>query len=67
MARTVKVWEVLYDTEGEGPAGDGTVIARFRAERDAKAFAARQTCYGNPARATSTDAPRHVAERWGMA
>jgi hypothetical protein len=64
---TVRVYEVLYDTESEGPAGDGTVIARFRKEREAETFARGETCYGRPAKASPVDAPRRLAQRWGMA
>ncbi len=63
----MKVWEVLHDTYLEGPTGDGTVIARFRGEHDARDFASRQTCYGRPAAADSRDVSRRLARRWGLA
>ncbi len=63
---TVKVWEVLADTDGEGPAGDGTVVSRFRSERDANAFAARSTCWGRAATASMVEVPRRIAARWGV-
>jgi hypothetical protein len=66
-AKPVRVWEVLHDTDGEGPTGDGTVIARFRRESDATKFAAGLTCYGRPAKADSCDVPRRLAQRWGVA
>jgi hypothetical protein len=66
-SKTVRVWEVVADTDGEGPAGDGTVVFRFGSEHEAEAFAARSTCYGRPAIAHATDAPKHVAARWGFA
>lgn len=68
MARGIKVFEVLYDTEGWGPTGDGTVIARFRDRAAAADFARGETCYGRPA---AVDAARTVsvklARRWGVA
>ncbi len=64
---TVRVYEVLYDTMFDGPTGDGTVIARFRGQREADHFASRNTCYGRPAKASPVDAPRKLAQRWGMA
>lgn len=66
-AGTVTVWEVLYLCDGPGRFGDGVATARFRSERDAKAFAAGQRYYNGPATATMTRAPRKVAQRWGMA
>lgn len=65
--RTVKVWEVLADIDGDGPACDGTAVFRFRTEREARDFAARSTTYGRPAKADVTDAPLRIARRWGMA
>jgi hypothetical protein len=64
----VVVFEVLHDTDGEGPAGDGTVIARFRKQADADRFAKQSTCYG---RAISTpvagsSVPKRLAARWGV-
>lgn len=64
---TVRVYEVLYDTESEGPTGDGTVIARFRKEGEAERFAAENTCYGRPAKPSPVDASRKLARRWGLA
>ena len=65
--RAVRVWEVVADTDRPGPAGDGTVVFRFKSESEAKAFAARSTCYGHPAEAIATDAPARIAARWGFA
>ena len=48
-------------------SGDGVATARFRSERDAKAFAAGKRYYSAPAEATRTEAPRKVAQRWGLA
>ena len=58
------VFTVLHDIDGDGPAGDGTAIARFRNERDAKLFASRNTCYGKPATCDRDEVPRHIASRW---
>ena len=63
----VRVWEVLADIDGEGPAADGTAVRRFRTQRDADAFAATATCYGRPATVSADDVPRRIAQRWGMA
>lgn len=66
--RTVKVYEVLHDGSGEGAAGDGTHVARFRALADAERFASTATLYGRPApRPHLYEAPRRLAVRWGMA
>lgn len=62
----VKIWEVLHDTDGEGPTGDGTVIARFRRGDEAQRFAARNTCYGRPSTADATEVTRRLAQRWGV-
>lgn len=67
MAKTIRVWEVLVDTNGAGPAGDGTIVRRFRSEKEAKSVASSSTCYGRPAEAKPFDAPRRLAERWGLA
>jgi len=65
--RLIRVYEVLADTAGEGPTGDGTVVFRFRRKREAEQFAARSTCWGRPAAVQAHDAPRRLAERWGVA
>ena len=65
--RIVIVYEVLHDTDTDGPAGDGTVIARFRKEDDAKRFSSNKLCYGFPATVNRTEVPRRIAQRWGMA
>lgn len=67
MARSIKVFEVLADTDGEGPTGDGTVVFRFRRKREADAFAARNTCWGHPASVSEHEAPLRLAQRWGLA
>lgn len=64
MTATIRVWEVLVDTDGEGPMGDGTVIVRFKSERAATEYASGQTCYGRPATACVTEPPRRIAARW---
>ncbi len=66
-ARTVRVYEVLIDTDGVGPAGDGTVVRRFKRLSDAEACAKHATCYGRPATVSASDVPRTLACRWGMA
>jgi len=62
----VRVWEVLADGPGEGPAADGTFVHRFRSERDAKTFAATNTVYGRPCNVNVDDVPRRLAQRWGV-
>ena len=64
--RTVTVFVVLFDGTSPGPAGDGTHIARFRREADAKAFAAQNTCYGQPATYDRDEVPEHIAQRWSI-
>ncbi len=63
---TVKVYEVLYDGAGSGPAGDGTYIFRSKSKREADAFAKGNTTYGRPAKATLAEVPKRLAERWGL-
>lgn len=63
----VRVWEVLADTEREGPAGDGTEVFRFRSQREADAFAAKNTCWGRACTVSDVEVPRATAARWGMA
>ncbi len=70
-SKTVRVYEVLFDGPADGPpgpAGDGTFTQRFRKDQEeaAKAFAKANTYYGKPAKVSPTDAPRRVAQRWGM-
>lgn len=66
MAKGITVYEVLADTDGEGPAGDGTKVFRFRRKRDADDFAKGATCWGVPATVSSVDVPRRLAARWGL-
>lgn len=65
--KMVKIWEVLYDGKGSGPAGDGTYIYRTRNEKDALKFAKANTAYGSPAVAKSAVVPYRLAQRWGLA
>ena len=62
----VKVFEVLHDGAGDGPAGDGTYIYRSGNRRTAEAFAKENTCYGRPATVRETEASRRLAQRWGI-
>jgi hypothetical protein len=66
MTKTITVHHVMHDTDGQGPTGDGTVIARFRLAKDAEAFAKINTCYGRPAKVQVDQVPRRIAERWGI-
>lgn len=65
-SKTVKVYEVLHGGKGSGPAGDGTYIYRTGEKCTAEDFARTHTCYGGPATVQETDAPRHLAQRWGV-
>jgi hypothetical protein len=67
MRGEVKVYEVLYDGDSAGAAGDGTHIEGFRLKKDADRFARDRTCYGQAARVMETFVPRRIAERWGVA
>lgn len=67
MSALVRVYEVLIDTNGLGPACDGTVVRRFRNEREAAQCAAQSTCYGASAKANAVDVPKALARRWGLA
>jgi len=63
----VRVYEVLHDTDREGPAGDGTVIQRFTLAADAAAFADENTCWERPCSdPVARDVPRATARRWGL-
>lgn len=63
----MKVYEVLADTDTLGPAGDGTVVFRFRTRREADTFAAKNTCYGRPCEVSDVIVPVRTAARWGVA
>jgi hypothetical protein len=65
-SKTVKIWEVIYDGAGSGPAGDGTFIYRTKSQKEAEAFAKRNTAWGRPTEATMTEAPVAIARRWGF-
>lgn len=60
----MKVFEVLYDAEAAGPAGDGTHVARFHSRPLAEEFAGQNTHYGQSTSVSEVDAPRHICERW---
>jgi hypothetical protein len=65
--KTYTVFEVLADTDADGPGGDGVQVFRFKREIEAKDFAKNATCWGNPAKvAKAENVPRRIAERWGM-
>ena len=64
--RTVTVYEILFDGTGSGAAGDGTHTYRTRDECEAREFAARNTCWGQPATVSSVNAPLRIARRWGV-
>ncbi len=65
--KTVKVFTTIVDGKGSGPAGDGTFVARFRTRTAAEQFIAGRTYYGNAPTIDEEDAPRRLAERWGVA
>lgn len=64
--KLVRIYVVIADGPGDGPAGDGTFINRFKSERTATAFAATATCYGRAATVTADDVPRRLAQRWNV-
>lgn len=64
--RMVRVYEVIYDGEGPGPAGDGTFIFRTRNKKVAEDFAREHTAWGRPTEATSAEVPAQLASRWGV-
>lgn len=66
-SKTIVVYEVMIDTDGTGPMGDGTVIRRFDNAYNADLCAAENTCYGRPAYATKVEVPARIAARWGFA
>ena len=65
-SKTVKIWEVIYDGTGSGPAGDGTFIYRTKSQKEAEAFAKRNTAWGRPTEARVADVPVAIARRWGF-
>lgn len=66
MARTIRVYEVLYIGSRAGIAGDGSAIYRTRDRRQAEEFAAGKRCYSGPATVEAVDVPAHIAQRWGV-
>jgi hypothetical protein len=72
MAKTVKVFEVLYHSDEPhhayaGAAGDGSFIYRTRKRSDAESFARGKRCYSGDASILESDVPRRLAQRWGLA
>lgn len=66
MEKTKTIYEVLHDSAVEGPAGDGTIIARFSSKLAAETFASWKTCYGRPATVEPREVTRKLAARWGL-
>ena len=64
--KTKTVHTVIYDTNSDGPMGDGTMIARFSSLKSATAFAARNTHYGHPASVQTDSVPARIAARWAI-
>lgn len=83
MAKDITVHEVSYDlpdgadtefgraaraTFGQTNSPDGyTATARYRDKAKAEAFAKGKTCWGNPASVLTSEVPRRLAQRWGLA
>lgn len=65
-ARTVTVFEVIYDGPGAGAAGDGVHIYRSRKRSDAETFARRNTAWGRPTSVSEAKVPPALARRWGL-
>lgn len=66
MARTIRVYTVLYDAPWRND-GISDEQAHFRREQDAKDFAATRKHYGEPCAVITGDVPKRIAERWGVA
>lgn len=62
--KTKRVYEILADGKGSGPAGDGTYVVRFRKQGDADAFAKTATYYGRPTSVTTADVSTKLYRRW---
>jgi hypothetical protein len=62
--KTKTVYEVLIDTDAQGPAGDGTQIRRFFSKASAERCARENTCYGQPCTVGTFDAPKRLYDRW---
>ncbi len=62
----VRIFEVLHDTAGDGPHGDGLATFRTRDRKDAESFAAGHTCYHKPATVEPVEVPVKLARRWGL-
>lgn len=63
------IYEVLADGNGDGPAGDGTYVYRFRNLKEARAFARTNTYLGGPIQKDQIlkrKVPRQLAQRWGL-
>lgn len=60
------VYDALTDPHG-GPAGDGTLIARFARGADADEWARGRTHLGRPAVVVPERVPKRLALRWGLA
>jgi hypothetical protein len=59
-----KVYEVLADISGDGPACDGTKVFRFKRQAEANAFAARNTCYQRPCKVSEVEVSKRLMDRW---
>lgn len=58
------IHEVLFDGAADGPAADGTHVARFRKLTDAERFAAKSTCYGRQATVQTSEVSAKLFSRW---
>lgn len=65
--KPITVHEVLHDTAALGATGDGTQIYRTRNAADAQRFAVAHTVYGRPAKVSTVEVTRRLAQRWGLA
>lgn len=68
MAKTKKVWAVIYTHFDGKPANDQLdypdVLIYFGTEAKALEFCKGRTHHGQPAEATLENVPVHIASRW---
>jgi len=66
--RKVRVFVVVYDATDrwDGPAGDGSAVARFASPYAASDYATGRTYGGKPAEVCPLDVSLALAARWGL-
>ena len=66
MERTIRIYEVTYNTGNDGAHGDGIGTFRTKDRAEAAKFAAGKTCYSELATVDTLDVPARIARRWGF-